>query len=87
MAQTIAELDKLDMTRNRLAVPAGRSKAFTAGWRDRENGATVNPYADSPSAQPPEYGEWNAGNHVRGEVGFDYSHRIGSGTCIGPFQY
>lgn len=82
-----AELDRLDVTRNCLAVPAGRSRAFAEGWHAQEDGVTVNPYAGSPSAQPPEHGEWNAGAAARGEVGFDYSHRIGSGTRIGPFHY
>lgn len=52
-----------------------------------QNGVTINPYAGSPSAQPPEYSEWNDGDQARGEVGFDYSHRVGTGTRIGPFQY
>ncbi len=85
--KTGAELDRLDVTCNRLAVPAGRSEAFGDGWRARQIGVTINPYAGSPSAQPPEHGEWNDGDQARGEVGFDYSHRVGTGTRIGPFQY
>ena len=87
MATSTTELDHLDTARNRLPIPAGRSKAFGEGWLARENGVMTNPYSGSPSTQPVEYDEWHFGDAERAKIGFDYSHRIGSGTRIGPFQY
>lgn len=84
---TTTELDRLDITRNVARPPSGSTPAFVAGWRAREAGITTNPYTRSPSTQPPEWHDWNAGDYARGEVGFDYSHRIGSGTRLGPFRY
>ena len=84
---TTTELDRLDITLNIKRPPAGSTPAFIAGWRAREEGSTTNPYAGSPNNQPPEWAEWHQGNEARGEIGFDYSHRIGSGTRLGPLQY
>ena len=84
---TAYDLDALDITQNIKRARAGSTLAYIAGWRARETGGLVNPYARSPSSQSPEWFEWHAGNAARGDIGFDYSHRIDSGTRLGPFQY
>lgn len=84
---TTQELSRLDISRNVARPPRGASAAFVRGWRDREAGVVANPFSGSPSNQPPEFMEWERGAEARGDLGFDYSHRIGSGTRLGPFQF
>ena len=87
MANINNKMNCLDITRNVKRPPARSTIAFVAGWRACEAGDHVNPYAASPCIQPVEWTEWHQGHGTRGERGFDYSHRIGSGTTIGPFVF
>ena len=85
--KSACDLAALDISRNRKRPPEGSTIAFLFGWRACEAGQHINPYEGSPSNQPPEWDQWNKGMVARGDVGFDYSHRVGSGTRLGPFQY